>query len=184
MADSDQNSQIVNNPDSPNEPLPPGDGDGGGNGHPPPVRITSISPIAGNLAGGIDVTITGFGFQQGAEVFFGTTASANLQVQSSTQVIATAPAGTQTGTVPISIQRRQNSRNRNSNSRSLTMRRLRNICEFFIKPARSLLAAAVQMRRSRDSTAPSTTLSKQAERVWLLSKALIFGTTPLRQSRL
>jgi DNA-binding transcriptional regulator YiaG len=103
MADSDQNSQIVNDPNSPNEPLPPGDGDGGGNGHPPPVRITSIAPIAGNLAGGSDVTIDGFGFQPAAEVFFGTTAATDVQVQSSTQVIAKAPAGTQTGTVPISI---------------------------------------------------------------------------------
>lgn len=103
MADSDQNSQIVNDPNSPNEPLPPGDGDGGGNGHPPPVRITSIAPIAGNLAGGSDVTIDGFGFQPGAELFFGTTAATDVQVQSSTQVMAKAPAGTQTGTVPISI---------------------------------------------------------------------------------
>jgi transcriptional regulator with XRE-family HTH domain/pyrrolidone-carboxylate peptidase len=104
MADSDQNSQIVNNAD-PNQPVPPGNGDGGGDGggNPPAIVVTSISPIAGALAGGSAVTVTGSGFQSGAEVFFGTTAATNVDVQSSTQLLANAPAGTQTGTVPISV---------------------------------------------------------------------------------
>ena len=35
------------------------------------VQIAEISPIAASLVGGIEVTITGSGFQPGAEVFFG-----------------------------------------------------------------------------------------------------------------
>lgn len=81
--------------------LPPGNGNG--NGHPRPVRINSVSPIGGVLAGGIDVTITGTGFQPDAEVFFGTAASPQVTFNSSAQVKATVPAATQVGTVSVTL---------------------------------------------------------------------------------
>ena len=83
--------------------LPPGNGNGNGNGHPRPVRINSVSPIGGVLAGGIDVTITGTGFQPDAEVFFGTAASPQVTFNSSTQAKATVPAATQVGTVSVTL---------------------------------------------------------------------------------
>jgi hypothetical protein len=56
----------------PAEPQLPiiGNGNGNGDPHPPIVRITRVSPIAGALAGAINVTLTGRGFQQGADVYF------------------------------------------------------------------------------------------------------------------
>lgn len=85
----------------PELPIPPGNGNG--DPHPHPVRITSISPIGGVLAGGIDVTLTGIGFQPDAEVFFGTVASPEVHFISSHQVTAKAPPATQVGTVTVSL---------------------------------------------------------------------------------
>lgn len=79
--------------------LRPGDGD------PPPiiVRITSISPIAGALAGGIVVTLTGSGFNSGAEVYFGNNPSPEVTVLSSTKVQAKVPPASQAGSVNVTL---------------------------------------------------------------------------------
>ena len=63
MSDSDPNTPKVADPELPNLPPPQGNGngDGGGGGHPPAVTVASISPIAGALAGGAEVTISGTG---------------------------------------------------------------------------------------------------------------------------
>jgi len=91
----------------PDQPLPPGNGNGNGNGgggpHPPLVHLSQISPIAGALVGGITVTLTGTGFQPGAEVFFGSSQSPNVIVNGATSAQAVLPSATQTGTVPVSI---------------------------------------------------------------------------------
>jgi transcriptional regulator with XRE-family HTH domain len=79
---------------------PPGDDD------PPPgsgVRIFSVSPIAGALAGGIPVTITGTGFQPGAEVFFGGNQSAEVAVESGTSARATLPPAAEVGSVNVTL---------------------------------------------------------------------------------
>ena len=82
--------------------LPP-NGNGDGDPHPRPVRITSVSPIAGGLAGGIDVTITGTGFQLGAEFFFGGNQSPQVTFVSSTRVTAKLPPAAQIGTVAVTV---------------------------------------------------------------------------------
>lgn len=69
----------------------------------PPVRITQISPIAGALAGGIDVTLTGNGFQEGAEVFFGSSQSPEVVVESASTAKARLPPTTETGSVNVSL---------------------------------------------------------------------------------
>jgi len=65
MADEKSNSENPDTtaPEVPPGDLPPGNANGNGDPHPRPVRITSVSPIAGALVGGIDLTITGSGFQ-------------------------------------------------------------------------------------------------------------------------
>lgn len=73
---------------------------------PPPgsgVRIYSISPIAGALAGGIPVTLNGIGFQPEAEVFFGSNQSPSVTFESSNRVSAVLPPTTQTGSVDVSL---------------------------------------------------------------------------------
>jgi hypothetical protein len=94
--------------DAPDEPIaqrpidelpPPGDED-------PPlsgVRMFSISPIAGALAGGIPVTLTGTGFQPEAEVFFGSNQATGVVVESSTGVQATLPPAAEVGSVNVSL---------------------------------------------------------------------------------
>src|SRR5215813_13867690 len=90
-------------PDNPQSPsLQPING-GGDPPEPPPPSITSISPIAAALAGGIDVTLTGRGFQHGADVFFGSVPSPQVTFINSLQVRAMLPPGTQTGTVSVSL---------------------------------------------------------------------------------
>lgn len=83
----------------PIQPDRPGDGD------PPPilVRITTVSPIAGSLAGGFVVTLTGSGFQPDADVYFGNSPSPEVHVLSGTSIQATVPAATQTGSVNITV---------------------------------------------------------------------------------
>src|SRR5918911_3710688 len=88
-------------PQLPNDKPPPG-GNGNG-GDEPPVRITRISPIAGALAGGITVTLTGTGFQPDAEVFFGSHPSPGVPVVSDTTARALLPAATETGSVSVTL---------------------------------------------------------------------------------
>jgi hypothetical protein len=54
--------------------------------------ITSVSPSAGDLGGGVPVVITGTSFQQGTQVLFGGVAPTALTVSSFTQIVAAPPA--------------------------------------------------------------------------------------------
>lgn len=78
---------------------------GNGNGDPiiRPPRITSVSPIGGALTGGIEVTITGSGFQPEAEVFFGGNQSPQVTFVSSVRVTAISPPAAQTGSVDVTL---------------------------------------------------------------------------------
>jgi RHS repeat-associated protein len=64
--------------------------------------VTSISPQAGPLAGGTNVTITGSGFSGATAVTFGTVAATSYTIKSATQIIATAPSEA-TGTVDVTV---------------------------------------------------------------------------------
>jgi len=57
----------------------------------------------GRLAGGYEIVLTGFGFQAGAEVFFGDAASTAVNVDSSTTARAIVPAASDTGIVSVTI---------------------------------------------------------------------------------
>jgi transcriptional regulator with XRE-family HTH domain/pyrrolidone-carboxylate peptidase len=67
------------------------------------IRINQVSPIAGALAGGIDVTLTGTGFQPEAEVYFGSTPSPEVTFVSPSVVRAKLPPASQTGSVNVSL---------------------------------------------------------------------------------
>ncbi|HEX8774986.1 MAG TPA: IPT/TIG domain-containing protein [Pyrinomonadaceae bacterium] len=89
------------NDPQPELPIAPGNGDDD-----PPIqtpRITSVSPIGGALAGGIDVTINGSGFQPGAEVFFGSNQSPEVHFVSSARVTARLPQAEQVGSVDVGL---------------------------------------------------------------------------------
>lgn len=63
----------------------------------PAPTVSSISPTAGPNGGGTAVTVTGTGFQSGAEVFIGGVKATNVSFVSATQLNATtaaSPAGT------------------------------------------------------------------------------------------
>lgn len=64
--------------------------------------ITNVSPSSGPTTGGAHVTITGTYFNTGATVMFGTTSSSSVTVNSSTEIIAVAPAHT-AGTVNVTV---------------------------------------------------------------------------------
>lgn len=86
--------------------LPIEPGDGGEDPPPPPpspVSITQVSPIAAALAGGIDITITGSGFQSGAQVFFGSSQSPRVTFVSSTMLRVVLPPASQTGSVNVTV---------------------------------------------------------------------------------
>jgi len=60
-------------------------------GYPSPM-VTGVSPSSGALTGGMQVTVTGSGFQYGVSgVFFGSATASNVQVMSPTELTATAP---------------------------------------------------------------------------------------------
>ncbi|MFG3308937.1 IPT/TIG domain-containing protein [Streptomyces wuyuanensis] len=63
--------------------------------------LSGLSPNQGPVAGGNSVTLTGTGFLGATSVLFGGT-SASFTVVSSTQITATAPAGTE-ASVPVSV---------------------------------------------------------------------------------
>jgi hypothetical protein len=63
--------------------------------------VTVVSPDAGPTSGGTSVTITGTAFTSSATVDFGSTAATDVQVQNSTTIVATSPAGT--GTVDVTV---------------------------------------------------------------------------------
>ncbi|MCY3022330.1 MAG: IPT/TIG domain-containing protein [Planctomycetota bacterium] len=64
--------------------------------------ISAVSPPAGPLAGGTDVTIGGDTFVAGATVTFGGTAATNVAVVDTTHITCTTPAGT--GTVDVVVR--------------------------------------------------------------------------------
>jgi hypothetical protein len=69
----------------------------------PAPTVTSVSPTSGAVTGGTDVTVTGTGFQPGAEVLFGPsdfttdpnadTPGTPVQVLSATSILVTTPPG-------------------------------------------------------------------------------------------
>ena len=69
-------------------------------GEPVPT-VTGISPARGTAAGGTTVTISGVALNGATKVTFGAAEASNVNVESSTTVIATAPPGT--GTVNVQV---------------------------------------------------------------------------------
>jgi hypothetical protein len=67
-----------------------------------PPTVTTIKPRSGPTAGGNEVTIDGTGFVPGVTVKFGTSTSPSVTVESSTQVIAQAPAHS-AGSVDVAV---------------------------------------------------------------------------------
>ena len=70
---------------------------------PTPV-VTKVSPSFGSVTGGTKVTITGTDFNGASEVKFGEVTAAALQVDSETQITATAPKSTRVGGVDITVK--------------------------------------------------------------------------------
>jgi hypothetical protein len=69
---------------------------------PPPPTITSNIPTAGSTKGSTGVIISGTGFQEGANVKFGTLSAQSVNVNSATSITATTPAQA-AGTVSITV---------------------------------------------------------------------------------
>lgn len=63
--------------------------------------VTSLAPVAGTMAGGTVVTLTGAGLSGVSKVMFGTRAGTKLKVLSDTQVSVVAPQGG--GTVSVTV---------------------------------------------------------------------------------
>ena len=63
--------------------------------------VTGLNPNSGPVAGGTSVIIAGTGFIGATEVQFGGTAATSFTINSSTQITATAPAGT--GVVDVTV---------------------------------------------------------------------------------
>jgi plastocyanin len=55
------------------------------------LSVTDVSPTAGVIAGGTQITITGKGFESGATVTVGSVAATNVTVVNSTTITATTP---------------------------------------------------------------------------------------------
>lgn len=69
----------------------------------PDTRVTGISPLAGPLAGGTSVALTGEGLSGATAVRFGALAAAFI-VDSPTQVTAVSPAGAALGSVDVTVE--------------------------------------------------------------------------------
>jgi hypothetical protein len=69
----------------------------------PAPSVTKVSPSSGLAAGGTVVTVTGTGFTDASAVDFGTASATNMTVDSSTQMTATAPAGTTGTAVDVTV---------------------------------------------------------------------------------
>lgn len=67
------------------------------------LRVTSIAPLTGPIAGGTSVVITGAGFTGATAVKFGALDAASFTVDSDTQLTAVTPAASATGAVNVSI---------------------------------------------------------------------------------
>lgn len=70
-------------------------------GNPGPPTITGTSPMSGASTGGTPVVITGTNFLNATSVQFGSVNATSYTVNSSTQITATAPAGTTTVDVTV-----------------------------------------------------------------------------------
>jgi hypothetical protein len=70
----------------------------------PTPAITKVSPSFGSVVGGTKVTITGTDFNGASEVKFGEVTAASLQVDSETQITATAPKSTKVGRFDITVK--------------------------------------------------------------------------------
>lgn len=74
---------------------------------PPPggssVSLNQVSPLAGAIAGGISITLTGSGFQPGAAVYFGNAPATQVTVESGEVIRAVSPAASATGSVAVSV---------------------------------------------------------------------------------
>jgi len=69
----------------------------------PQPEVTLVSPPFGSVAGGTLVTITGKNFTQASEVKFGGIPAASFNVDSDTEITATAPKTRRPGTVDVSV---------------------------------------------------------------------------------
>lgn len=69
----------------------------------PDVRLTSVSPVTGPLAGGTTVTLRGTGLLGTTGVRFGATDATSVTVVSATEVTAVTPAATAAGAVDVTI---------------------------------------------------------------------------------
>lgn len=69
----------------------------------PSVTLNQVSPIAGSVAGGISITITGSGFQQGAAVYFGNSPATQVTVESGAIIHVTSPASPNTGSMSVTV---------------------------------------------------------------------------------
>src|SRR5215470_10309217 len=58
----------------------------------PAPTLSTVTPSSGPSAGGVDVTVTGTGFQAGCTVAVGGTAATKVVFNSSTQLVVTTPA--------------------------------------------------------------------------------------------
>lgn len=67
------------------------------------VSLNQVSPIAGSVAGGLSVTLTGSGFQPGAAVYFGNSPATQISVESGEVIRATSPAASGAGSVSVSV---------------------------------------------------------------------------------
>jgi hypothetical protein len=65
--------------------------------------VQTISPDAGPVSGGTEITIRGAGFAAGSVVFVGGRAASDITVRGSDTIVATTPASTVSGGVDISV---------------------------------------------------------------------------------
>lgn len=68
----------------------------------PDLTLTSVTPSAGSLAGGVEVTLTGTGFTKGSTVTIGGNPATILD-QTGTQITAVTPANPNQGSVNITV---------------------------------------------------------------------------------
>lgn len=67
------------------------------------IQINQVSPVAGVVAGGITVTITGSGFQEGITAYFGSQLAEKIIFESDTIIKAVVPATNKSGTVAVTV---------------------------------------------------------------------------------
>lgn len=68
-----------------------------------PTRVATVAPLTGPLSGGTSVVLTGQGLSGATSVRFGSTPATSFTVESSTRLVAVAPAGTSLGAVDLTV---------------------------------------------------------------------------------